>query len=177
MKKTAAVLVVLLSCWFLADVAFSKCIPGKTKSAVIEMVVTDNSFSYKGKEDDAVPCIFRQKEIAVRVTFDNTRHKSIVMRDFYAQAFFNIGNGWRRDDEEDLSNPLKMTVDGAKNGTEVEFRNPNSSGPVEKTIMLQVNKGPGAAHGPNRLITFTLVFKNDIGEEVMIFDPPWGERP
>lgn len=176
MKKTVAVVIVSLCCWFLPEVAFSRCVPAD-REAEIDIVVEDGRFSYLDKEDDPVPCIYRQGKIKVSVTFKGSEHESIVMRDFYAQAFFNTRNGWTKDDEEDLKNPLKMTVDGTKNGTEVEFRNPKSSGPVEKTIMLQVNKGPGAAHGPNRLITFTLVFKNDKGEEVMIFDPPWGERP
>ena len=176
MKKVAIVVVLFLGCWFFSDATFSKCKPGN-KTAEIELVVTGNSFSYAEKEDDPIPCIFRKRDIKVEVKFYGTDYGSIVMRNFHAQSFFNNGNGWTRDDEEDLVNPLKMTVDGTPDQTQIEFINPGSATPVEKTIVFQGTKQSGAAHGPNRLITFDLAFKDEMGAEVMVFDPPWGERP
>jgi hypothetical protein len=177
MKKTVAVIAMSLCCWFLADGALSKCNPAN-RTAKIEIVVSDTSFSYMDKEDDPVPCIFRQKDIVVEVKFYGNRHKYIEMRNFRALAFFNHGQGWRRDDEEDLDEPLEMLIDDdIELKTIVRFENPGTSTEVKKTLVLQGNKAPGQAHGPNRLITFDLAFQDDNGADVMVFDPPWGERP
>lgn len=175
MKRTVAVVVLSMCCLFLASVADAACNP-QLKTATIEIDVGDDSFSYPNKTGDPIPCIYRNRSIEVTVNFpDTSPHKHfVVLKDFRALFFVGPpGDGsWVHDFNDPL---LQRIIEGATDiGTEIKFENDSANHTVTKTIKLQSMAGPG---GPNRLINFTLVIADKNGNEIMTFDPPWGERP
>jgi hypothetical protein len=162
MKKTAAVLVVLVCLWMVASVSLAqKCESFETPIVEIEVGRETKGgpivYRYPNKDKVSTPSICRDRNFELKVTFLDDSVKELKLKDF--QSTFTKGKRWRKDTGDNFTLEVTVTPD-----------NPEIKG-------LKLDTGwspPGLVKV--RMILFTAEMKLADGT-VVSFDPPWGERP
>jgi len=189
MKKTVAVLVVLVCCWLVASVGSAICKGKPPRSATVTIKVDFTSggsptIDFGSKGVDPIPCIFRDSPITITVEFTGDAipdSQELRLSNFIALLHSAPGSGggsWFRD-PSDLDYLTITEHDGAENWNAIESQVlVFTQSEKTHTIKLEGDRGGG---GPHRLIAYRLEMAGPgTGNPKPInvaFDPPWGERP
>ena len=152
MKKTVAVVAVLLGCWLVATAGSAIC--KKERKAEIGIVVGDLTFTYKEKDVDPIPCLYRGGVTTITVDFSQAPNGArLKLSDFKALILANPGNpqagSWIRD-YDDIG-ALEIWVEPTAGGNFqqqdwVEFKESDSNS-WSQSIQLRGQRGQGR-HGP-----------------------------
>jgi len=192
MKKTVAVVVLLVSCWLVASAGLAFCKGGREAEVTINVhwpnppdspipVITVGQ-----KDFDPIPCVYRKGKIEVSVAFTGNvpNGQELILSGFRALVHVqpqgreeNPGGSWISDFDE----PGKLEIK-EESGTPPTWSPVTNlvfdAGTGSRTIKLDGLRGPG---GPRRLISYKLEMAGSgTGNPKpinVVFDPPWGERP
>jgi hypothetical protein len=136
------------------------------------------------KDFDPIPCVYRNGEIEVNVTFSGNvpNNQELTLSDFRALihvqpqgASGTPGGSWIGDIAEkgllEIKECSGTPTTCTTTLTQLVF---SATAGWSKTIKLEGLRGLG---GPRRLITYRLVMGGAGNVLDVAFDPPWGERP
>ena len=165
MKKTAAVLVVLLSCWLVASVGLAqRCKDDEVPIITIQVGRESPGGPIVYQYPDKRPTICRNQYFRLHVEFLDDSVKGLELKEFIST--FTKRKQWLQDTEDEFTLEIAVMRPAAGSFPRVVD--------TPKYQLCTAWFPPGLVKV--RMILFTAELTLADGTKVS-FDPPWGERP
>ena len=170
MKKTVAVVVISICCWWVASVASAQKCKDSDIPKIIDIKVGREGgtgpivYRYPNKGDESKPTICRDRDFKLVVEFMDNSVEELKLEEF--MATYTGGKKWKKVTPSSFTLQITVTPD------------PNETYP--QTIETPTYRLGTTWSPPGlvkvRMILFTAEMTLASGT-VVSFDPPWGERP